>query len=184
MPNFRDYEVAWISPEGSEYRKDFYERQCASGTDPLLANPTVEELVAVLEKHNPQSIIEIGCGFGRLLEPIAKHFMGTAIAGCDVSKDMLDLCSEDLVTAEVDICKPGTEEILNTRWDVAYCRGVFMYFDRHQIRTAMQTISLMVTKKIIIYEWDVVCHRMRDVLTQYIDGESKWEYYSLTQEDE
>lgn len=182
MPNFRDYETAWISSEGAEYRKNFYERQRAGGTKPLLDNPTVSEVIIDLEKHKPQSILEIGCGFGRLLEPISNYFCDVAVAGCDVSKEMLDLCPEELETFRIDICRPLKvyEDFFSAQWQVAFCKGVFMYFDRHQIREAMQTASSLVRKKILVYEWPFVCKRMIDVLPPDL----KWEYHELLEKEE
>ena len=176
--NLMDYEVAWMNPEGKEYRNSFYNRQRAGGTKPLVDNPTVPELVSDLEKHSPKSILEIGCGFGRLLKPISDHFSKIQVDGCDVSKEMLSLCPKDVHTFHFDVCT--TQNIWKwDAWDTGFCRGVFMYFDGVEFQNAIETISRMVRKKILVYEWDFVCDRIKKV-----SNDPKFEYHVILQKEE
>ena len=186
MSNMRDYYQAWVSDAGKEYREDFYKRSRFSGTNPLRDNPTVAELCKSISAHNPKSILEIGCGYGRLLHPVTIFFQelaGVPVAGCDVSDDMISLCSNDLDVFHWDIYKKRLKEVRyedgKTCFDVAYSRGVFMYFTKEQLWTAMKHVSEIVDKAILIYEWEWVCTMMKRTFSQ-----GNFEYHYIEQEDE
>ncbi len=149
-----DYKKQWIHPDGRKYRMDFFNR---SGR--LVDNPTANELIDALESHKPLSILEVGCGYGRLLKHVTDHF-GMSIAGCDVSREMLDLCPPELTTFEYDVCLPET--FMDT-WDVGYCRGVFMYFTEQQMRAAMEEVTMLVRRHFIVFEWQEVCDLMEAI---------------------
>src|SRR5882672_5512354 len=87
----RDYVRDWVDSRGRDYRLRVFERQRKGGLQPLVSNPTVAEIRQALEACSPSmkdSILEVGCGWGRLLEELHSDF---DIAGCDVSDDMLGL---------------------------------------------------------------------------------------------
>lgn len=149
-----NYKKQWIDSDGREYRMDFYNR---SGK--VVDNPTSDQLIEVLEAYQPSSILEVGCGYGRLLKPVTDHF-GMSVAGCDVSSDMLKLCPVELTTFEHDLCLPTK---FTDRWDVGYCRGVFMYFTAEQIRTAMEEVAMLVRRHFIVFEWQEVCDLMQGI---------------------
>ena len=185
MEIMRDYIKAWVSDDesGRRYRQDYYERRRPGGWKELFDNPTVEELIADIEKHEPESIIEIGCGFGHHLGPITDHF-GERVVGCDVCSFMRDKCREDLTTFYWDICKldsPTIAELVATwgHWDVGFCRSVFLYFNESQMRIAMNNLARVIKKKMIIYEWPYVCNRMKK-----IDPLELFEYLPVIEKDE
>ena len=168
----RDYQKAWVSDDGKQYRTDFYERQ---GMDQFDDNPTFIKLIKQLERFEPSSILEIGCGFGRLLGPVTRHFSEIVVVGGDVSLEMLALCQEELNTVYLDIClfKPMAQ------FDVAYCRGVAMYFSNEQMTCAMANICQSVKTKMLVYEWPEVCERMKA-----IDSSPLFEYHSILNKSE
>src|SRR5258707_15393363 len=95
----RDYLRDWVNPEGLAYRIQVYERQRKGGTQPLIENPTANEVRNALRAYQPRSVLEVGCGWGRLLEDLDGEFN---VEGCDVSPDMLKLCSTNLKTFHLD----------------------------------------------------------------------------------
>lgn len=50
-------------------------------------------------KHNAERVLELGCGTGRVLVPLAEHC--GYIHGIDISGAMLDICREKLKIAEI-----------------------------------------------------------------------------------
>ena len=188
--DMRDYKQAWIDECGKQYRQDFYDRTHQHGSRPLTDNPTTIELFNLLEAHNPKSILEIGCGFGRFLEPISKAFASLCpVCGCDVSIDMLSLCPLDLPTFYWDICEKPLSEVqypsadwrslFGDHFDVGYSRGVFMYFTDEQMEKAMKHVADCIGKVMIVFEWEEVCERMQNT---YIKG--NFEYHTIEKRDE
>ena len=173
----RNYMKDWVSQEGKSYRMDFYRR---NQVNLLRDNPTIEQLYSDLDWHKPTSILEVGCGFGRLLSPITALFHDVEVTGCDVSPDMLELCDENLNTFHWDVCKPDpTGRTGRNPWDVAFSRGVFMYFNVVQICKVLKNLNKVVSRKILIYEWPDVCE---EVLR--CSRSSKLEFHPIEQKPE
>ena len=78
----RDYQKAWVDLAGKSYRMTVYERQRADGSKPLIDNPSPEEIAVALRADSARRVLEVGCGWGRLMTALAGEF---AIEGCDVS---------------------------------------------------------------------------------------------------
>ena len=160
----RDYVRDWIRSEGAEYRKYTYERQNVNGKNPLISNPTINEVLEVLKANGARRVLEVGCGWGRLISQLAFHF---EVAGCDVSSEMLALCPSGLKVAESDITKLSDSFVMANKkqWDVVFTRGVMLYFmeDAEQMISAMNGLMLLATKKIIIWEWPEVCDAMKQI---------------------
>ena len=169
----RDYEDVWVLSKGRKYRTDFHERTRRDGTKPLYDNPTYRELVEAIRAHDPESILEAGCGYGRLLEWLEFEF--PEVMGCDVSTEMLDLCR--LPAFWWDIC---SEETPMRTWDVVFCRGVFMYLSIEQMPQALTNLDIVSTKAIVVWEWPEVCEIMRG----FTGGDGKFEYHEIERKDE
>ena len=179
----RDYVRDWVDSRGRDYRLGVFERQRKGGHKPLVSNPTVAEIRQVLAACSPGmkgSILEVGCGWGRLLEELHSDF---DISGCDVSDDMLGLADPRLKTFKLDI---ATENIPfmranEQRWDVLFTRGVMLYFMEVpvQMAYAMNNMLMLAAKRIIIWEWPEVCAKMRQ-----FSSSPKFEYRPIEHRSE
>jgi trans-aconitate methyltransferase len=150
-----NYRQIWTSAEGAGYRRGMYDRQRAGGRNPLTDNPDVGEIAAEIRKHAPRSVLEVGCGWGRLLTGLQGEF---ELEGCDVSREMLVHCPPHLDVFEWDIC---SNEAIARDYDVIFSRGVFMYFNDQECLRAMRNLSSMAGQAVLIWEWSHVCERMR-----------------------
>ena len=174
----RDYMKAWVLPEGAEYRRAVYERQRASGTQPLTDNPTVVEIREALAAHQPASVLEVGCGWGRILREL---MIGApyAILGCDVSIDMLSRPEAQGLPAFIwDITQPsvnGSDFV----FDVLFCRAVMMYLTREQKAAAMRNMESIARRKVLVWEWRDVCRER-----QAVHHSDKFEYHPIEVKDE
>jgi hypothetical protein len=179
-PVQRDYRRIWIDPAGHEYRLKAYERQREGGEKPLVENPTFDEVRAALRVHRPSTVLEVGCGWGRLIDALKDEF---SVEGCDVSPDMLKLCPPGVRTFEHDIAVEDYSYLrANTyRWDVLFTRGVMMYFMDVplQMAYAMNNMMMLAKDKIIIWEWPEVCAWM-----QQFSSSPKFEYHPLEHRSE
>jgi SAM-dependent methyltransferase len=104
MPPLRPYQKRWIGKEGAAFRQDLYDRQRKRGSDPLVDNPTIDEIKSCIRKHAPKRVLEVGCGWGRLLEDLVSDFDAY---GCDISSDLLartdQQLSSKLLTIDIDV---------------------------------------------------------------------------------
>jgi Methyltransferase domain len=176
----RDYVRDWVSPAGQAYRLGVYERQRVGGTKPLVANPTIEEVRAALRRHGARSVLEVGCGWGRLMEELSGEF---DIEGCDVSADMIARCSKGLRVFVHDIAVENLPfgRAHTRRWDVSFTRGVMLYFMEApvQMAYAINNMLMLTARKIVVWEWPEVCARMRE-----FSGSSMLEYHPIEHRSE
>jgi SAM-dependent methyltransferase len=184
MPRGREdkaprYLRVWVKREGSLYRRAVYQRQRHGGTRPLGTNPTIEEISAALRAHRANAVLELGCGWGRLLEQLTTMFDA---AGCDVSPEMLALCRRGLNVFRLDIASENRAAIREHvgRWDVLFSRGVMQYFDEPAVLArAMANLLALGPRKILVWEWPEVCDRMRETC-----DDSTFEYHPIAHADE
>ncbi len=171
----RDYRVLWAG----SYGLGAYERQSRFGTKPLVANPTVDEVRAALQVVSPESVLEIGCGWGRLMEELEGDFK---VEGCDVSAEMLARCKPGLRVFQHDIAVENLDFLRKNRerWDVLFTRGVMLYLTEPvHVAYAMNNMLMLAKKKILIWEWPEVC----DFMKRFSDS-SKFEYHPIEHRDE
>jgi 2-polyprenyl-3-methyl-5-hydroxy-6-metoxy-1,4-benzoquinol methylase len=175
--NPRDYKSAWVLPEGHEYRMAVYERQRAGGTRPLVDNPTVEEIRDALLEHTTigGTVLEVGCGWGRLLKPLWEKF---TITGFDVSAEMREIADPSIRTRifSVDITQPA---ICRPLWDAVFCRGVMMFIPPDKLAQAMRNMESMARKKVLVWEWTDVNKAMRKAYRS-----DKFQYFDIPVRDE
>src|SRR6266850_3014876 len=176
----RDYVRDWVDSRGRDYRLGVFERQRKGGLKPLVSNPAVAEIRQALTACNPGSILEVGCGWGRLLDELHCDF---DITGCDVSDDMLGLADPRLKTFKLDI---ATENIpfmraKEQRWDVLFTRGVMLYFMEVPVQFAfpINNMLMLAARRIIIWEWPEVCEKMRQ-----FSSSPKFEYRPIEHRSE
>ncbi len=179
-PRTRDYERDWVNPEGREYRMAVYHRQRQGGDRPLVSNPSADEVRQALLAHSPRQVLEVGCGWGRLLEEIAGEFN---IQGCDISDDYLALVPKHIKVFKHDIALEDQQYYRANAdaWDVLFTRGLMLYFMDHpeQMAQVMNNMMSLAAKKIIIWEWPEVCKKMQQVCAS-----DKFEYHPIEHRDE
>lgn len=173
----RDYIRDWVSPEGREYRMEVYNRQREGGTKPLVDNPRVEDLRAAIAMYDPRTVLEVGCGWGRLVRALLEDFSITfAIFGCDISRDMIGHC-QGLPVLWHDICADLPE--FHAQYDVVFCRGLMLYLTPDQQAVAMRNMSALARKKVLVWEWTDVCEQM-----QSHTKDPKFEFHAIPVRDE
>jgi SAM-dependent methyltransferase len=176
----KGYAHYWENAAGAEYRKRTFDRQHAGGTKPLIENPTYEEIQSALDRHQPKNVLEVGCGWGRILEELSATY---DIEGCDLSEDLLAKARKDLKTFKLDIVSPpsGWVESHQDHWDVVFCRAVMMYFyeQPEDMRRAMATAESIAKTKVIVWEWPHIIERMKKT-----NPSKKFEYHPLSFREE
>jgi predicted TPR repeat methyltransferase len=157
-----------------------FRRQAKDGDMPLLSNPTIEEVRASLRANGATRVLEVGCGWGRLIEGLSGEF---DVQGCDVSEDMLRLCPSSLRVFHLDVAVDNYGFLKDNvaRWDVVFTRGVMLYFMEVPIQMAyaMNNMMAMARTRVIVWEWPEVCARMQD----FCDSD-KFEYRPIEHRSE
>lgn len=175
LPVYRkSYDQYWSGTVAEKYREGVYARQKKDGTKPLTENPTVTEIRMAFDRYQPKSVLEVGCGWGRLLEELTPFY---TIEGCDLSEEYLQRIPDGTRVFRCDIVReepPG-------RWDIVFTRAVMQYFvnDDSTLRNAMEHMEKVANKKVIVWEWKHVCERMKEVYPS-----DTFEYYVMKYKDE
>lgn len=169
------YNEIWVEPDGATYRQDTYDRQSKAGSKPLLTNPTVDEVKFFLRVHGAKTVLEVGCGWGRLMEQLQDEFN---VFGCDVSDDLIRLAHRQMNIIKLDIVKDLVDPL--KPFDIVFTRGVMCYIDDPEdMLLAMQNMAKLATHKVLIWEHLAVCARM-DALW----NSNKFEYHPIRCIDE
>lgn len=152
------------------------DQQNRSKLKPLTLKPSVEDVKAALRVHKPASVLEVGCGSGKLLSGLANEFN---VEGCTKSSDMLRQCEPGLKVFQYDIAAAaGDFEYKNvSRWDILLTRGAMMDLIETPLQTAyaMNNMLLLARTKILVWERPEVCWWMQ----QFSDS-PKFEYHPVT----
>ena len=177
IPPLRPYQKRWISKEGASFRQDLYARQRKKGSEPLVDNPSVDEIKTCIRKHAPQRVLEVGCGWGRLLEDLVSEF---DVYGCDISSDLLSRADKSLKSKllSIDIAEqdPELASMYKGTFDVLFTRGVMQELmdDPDLILQAMKNMEQLANTRTLVWEWPEVCELM-----QSLHKSDSFEYYPI-----
>jgi 2-polyprenyl-3-methyl-5-hydroxy-6-metoxy-1,4-benzoquinol methylase len=166
----RDYVHDFVTRDGHEYRKQFFAQQWRGGEHPLLVYPSPKELFSQLDKYNPRSVLEFGCGWGRMMEWLVDRYGNSIeIQGCDVCDELLvaaQFSGYGLDVFKLDIVKKS----LNRQWDVLFCRGVFHYFTGQQMGNAIKNLLSMTNRRMLVWEFPHICGALSVTAKKFPDG--------------
>ncbi|KND50592.1 MAG: hypothetical protein AB202_03865 [Parcubacteria bacterium C7867-007] len=171
LPPFRAYAYKRLPRHRSGYKHYWVDdKSYTLGTKQRIAelpavdkHPTIKELRAAVDKYKPETVLEAGCGYGRLVEQLTPYYK---IDGADLAEEFVAQAKENGLSAfQLDLVSPDAVwlEAHAKHWDVAYCRAVFMFFIDHEedTRNAMKTLERITKKKVLIWEWPHVCDYMK-----------------------
>lgn len=156
LPHYkRGYEHYWMGEAGKDYRLSAFNRQ-----QDLATNPTFEEMREAIDYYNPDTVLEIGCGWGRVLDALSPYFN---IEGYDVSDDLLALVPPHLAASKFDLVR----DVPQRTWDVVIATRVFMYFADHpeDMKKAVAAADAFAVNKVIVWEWPHVIEEMKPYAT-------------------
>lgn len=126
------YKSVWqslaLSPEGAAaYVSGYSDEEKMYAT----ADDTLQILRETVGIHASDTVLEIGCGLGRVgrsLAPFVREWVG-----CDVSPEMLRIAARKLTGIEnfrlVEVSGYDLSPIADASMDVVYCTVVFMHLD-------------------------------------------------------
>jgi ubiquinone/menaquinone biosynthesis C-methylase UbiE len=80
-------------------------RYDASVLQRLVFDRVHELVLAEIAPRRPQTVLDVGCGTGRLLERISKRLPGVELAGVDASTDMIEVAQRKDLGARFEVAK-------------------------------------------------------------------------------
>lgn len=147
--------------DSPDYMLKVFDRQSENGWKPLTSNPTIEEVHQEIFNHYPQSVLEVGCGWGRLTKPL-NDMMNIPVDGCDYLPEMITKCDDSFNSFQWD-CLTNSPK-LNKTWDVLFTRGVMCYFVEDDLmKPALENILKITNKCVIFWEWQDTIDVMKSI---------------------
>ena len=111
-------------------------------------------LAGIIKKEKPETILEVGCGFGRNIKFLIKEGIDPSkITGSDISQNMIDLAKEFIGNSKVQLI---TSDILNfnsrEKFDFVFTHGVLMHVAPIDIKKTIKKIFLLSKKHVVFIE--------------------------------
>jgi len=106
-----------------------------------------------IRKLSPSRVLEVGCGYGRLLKPIAESVELKHIVGVDFSDTMLSKAKQYINNSEVELILADVAQglpFVDDAFDVVYTSGVLMHIPPPKDLVARREL-IRVTRKYIIH---------------------------------
>jgi len=144
----------WDLKGGYEPRKfwDNWADSFISDSWQIKIHPQHKWILSKIKELKPESILEIGCGFGRNINFLIKNGIeAEKIIGVDISSKMIDKAKEYLKkgTVRLIVADANNLPFKNKEFDLVLIHGVFMHVKPENIEKVI-TESLRVSKKDLI----------------------------------
>jgi trans-aconitate methyltransferase len=92
-----------------------------------------KELISLLSLKGNESVIDIGCGIGRMTNEIALRLPAGQVVGIDSSESMIELASKTYTRSNLSFYVMNAEDIhLNGRFDLAFSNATLHWIKDHQ----------------------------------------------------
>jgi glycerol-3-phosphate cytidylyltransferase len=140
-----------------------------SGNETALKQETNIELSLIAKyTDDNQSILDLGCGYGRLAIPLSK--ICKRVVAVDFSENLLDhLVSQEIPNIETQLCN-CTDYIPNEIFDAMLLSGVLPCVNDEELLQILQNTNDKIASKIIIRSSISITDRRVDVINQYSEA--------------
>jgi SAM-dependent methyltransferase len=95
----------------------------------LSAISCIEEAIKRSEVKVIEKILDMPCGYGRVLRFVAKYFTSAELTACDTNKDGVDFCCKEFGAIPVYSITNLKEFNLNKKFDLIWCGSLATHFD-------------------------------------------------------
>lgn len=139
-----DPHAYWLN-RGKTYERDFsYD-----------ARYTEQEkaLAAILGRLDFTSVLEVGCGFGRIGEVVERLRPGIDYTGLDISPDQLDGARRRLPSATL-IASPLEDFQPDRRWDLVLAVEFLLHVPPDRIEEMVAKLKAMSAGHVVTLDWD------------------------------
>ena len=145
----------WINRKREDKKLDWRigEKDWLEGYWQSVNHPHRKLILKALESFYPfKSLLEVGCNVGPNLKLIQDKFPKVELAGSDVNIEALKIAKQRL--PKVDIYIDNIENsLIKRQFDIVLVDAVLMYIPPERILKAMENISYLAKKGVILVEW-------------------------------
>jgi SAM-dependent methyltransferase len=132
----------------AQYKNGFAETIC--DTWGLSYASSIEYILCILKSEQFFSLVDIGCGDGRLTREIAREFPGRRVVGIDYSEKAIRLAMAMHPEGEFHICDLSVEDTIREKFDIAAIIEVLEHIDPHSLDRFLKGVSGMMRKNGIL----------------------------------
>ena len=129
-----------------------YPQECAERGWWDIENPP---LFAILDTLEFGSVLDVGCGFGRVGAALIRHYPHIAYTGVDVSPDMLTVARERLPGAEFIEADLATWDD-DRRWDLVVAVSTLGHVHPDDIEVVIAKLRRMANRDLVAIDWNEV----------------------------
>jgi SAM-dependent methyltransferase len=116
-------------------------------------------------KDHVESILDFGCGFGRVLRVLRLAFAGAELAACDLSPEAIEFCAAKFGAEPLHSSENPTDVVISRKFDLIWCGTLLTNVEGMQFRGFLELFdSLLVRGGILVFttHGPFVAGRMRN----------------------
>ena len=126
------------------------------------------------------TVLDYGCGWGRLIRLLYKHVPYENIYGVDPWDKSIDLCKQYGVKANLAICDYVPEKLpFEQQFDLIFAFSVFTHLSEKTVKTVLSTLRKYIHDNGIL----VITIRPQEYWSQYKQGRFKKEMYQIHEQN-
>lgn len=122
-----------LTPNDTISERDAMFRAVPNKESYLRAGKTVADTLSMgvaLSELKPQSILDYGCGHGRILRWLQAYWPQAKLTAADVQPDQIAFCARTFGATPFQISKPFPEIAFDTKFDLIWLGSIFTHMDQ------------------------------------------------------
>jgi len=161
---------------------DYNDRYLERGSVPVSVED--ELIINSLDLSNVKSILDVGCGTGRLLSKINARYPNIEIVGLDLSSASLDVASENIPTGKFhcfDLSNGDIKEIVNKKFDRVLSVQVIQHLQpinhSHAVSQLVQSVSPNGKLVLELYNHSGLIRKIEQIMRRNLNKEVKHDLF-------
>jgi SAM-dependent methyltransferase len=98
-------------------------------------------VLAGLDRREPESILDLPSGHGRVLRALKAVFPGAALAACDIDHGAVDFCSEVFGAHPIYASESPRETVIGDRFDLIWCGSLITHLNEKRSRDLLEVLA-------------------------------------------
>ena len=136
-----------ISPDDAMWRPQPNEKTY------LAAGKTVADTIRVIQhlaNQEPKSILDYGCGHGRILRWLQAYWPDAKLSGADIRRGQIDFCAKTFGATPILLDKPFSQIQLPSTYDLIWLGSIFTHIDAASWRELIVLLKRFTNKNGIL----------------------------------
>lgn len=138
----------------------------------LIAADRIKLLLVQNTKLKPGfKVLDVGCGFGNLLEFLPKNI---SYVGIDISQNYINYAKKRYNSRGRFICADVTELVLKEeKFDVIFINSVFHHLSDGEVKKLLKSLQIFVKKETVVVSADNVYLKNQSFLSRFITSSDR-----------